>query len=240
MAFALSNLDKRYKNLTMQSKSVEPILEIKDLMCERDERVLFRGVNFSFYPGEVVQIAGPNGAGKTTLLKILTGLSNLFEGEIHWRGKKRDAYDFYSSLLYLGHHPGVKVSLTAMENLAWYFGINGAKQDGVEQVVQPDPAELTKSLEKVGLSGYEDVLCAQMSAGQQRRVGLARLYCSKAPLWILDEPFTAIDKKGVANLETKISEHAQAGGLTLLTTHQPLNIDNVRVVDLGEFREKGA
>lgn len=187
----------------------------------------------------MVQVAGPNGAGKTTLLKILTGLSSGFEGEVRWRGKAISgwgAYSFYSSLLYFGHSPGIKSSLTARENLRWYFGLNGTKNGNGQGVTEQS---LANALEKVDLGGYEDVPCQQMSAGQQRRVGLARLYCSRAPLWILDEPFTAIDKKGVEAIERLIRNHADSGGLVILTTHQPLAIGDVVTLDLGDYRRGG-
>ena len=209
------------------------LLATKNLSCERDERKLFENLSFELFEGQVAQIAGPNGAGKTTLLKILTGLSNLFEGEIFWRGAIRKNYDFYSSLLYLGHLPGVKSSLTAIENLEWYFGLNGLKC--ATRLVVPSRETLKAALAEVGLNGYGDIPCHQMSAGQQRRVGLARLYCTQAPLWILDEPFTAIDKKGVAALEARIDSHAKSGGLVVLTTHQPLKIENVQIIDLENY-----
>lgn len=183
----------------------------------------------------MVQVAGPNGAGKTTLLRILTGLSSGFEGEVRWRGKSVSgwgAYSFYSSLLYFGHAPGIKSSLTARENLRWYFGLNGTKGANGQDVTEQS---LANALEQVDLGGYEDVPCHQMSAGQQRRVGLARLYCSRAQLWILDEPFTAIDRKGVEAIERLIKNHADAGGLVILTTHQPLAIGDVATLDLGEY-----
>ena len=214
------------------------LITIKNLSCERDERLLFQGLTTDFQAGQVVQIAGPNGAGKTTFLKILTGLSNLYEGEILWQGKKRDHYAFYSSLLYLGHMPAVKSSMTALENLNWYFGLNGLKRSDAGKAVIPDRKLMQDALYKVGLKGYEDVPCFQMSAGQQRRVALARLYCSEAPLWILDEPFTAIDKKGVENLEGLIKAHTEKGGLVILTTHQPLKIENYRILDLGNYSRK--
>jgi len=137
--------------------------------------------------------------------------------------------------LYFGHQPAVKTSLTALENLAWFFGLNGNKRiDGVPcHYSRPD---LIQALASVGMHGYEDVPCHQMSAGQQRRVALARLYLSEAPLWILDEPFTAIDKKGVTALEKRIVDHAEKGGLVLLTTHQALSIDNLKVLDIADFK----
>ena len=210
-------------------------LSIKNLSCERDERELFANLSLDVNAGDIVQIAGPNGAGKTTLIRVITGLSHQFDGEILWQGKPAKGYHFYSSLLYFGHLPGVKSSMTAIENLKWYFGLNGIKDINGDSAYVPSDEELTQVLTRVGLRGYEDVPCFQMSAGQQRRVALARLYCSKAPLWILDEPFTAIDKKGVADLESTISDHAASGGMVVLTTHQPLNIDRVNVLDLGGY-----
>jgi len=185
-----------------------------NLSCVRDERTLFSGLSFTIEPGEMVQIEGRNGAGKTSLLRILAGLSSPEAGEVRWQGvntrRQRDV--FHQQLLYLGHQPGVKSVLTAYENLAFYQSVNGtASADAIYQ-----------ALENVGLLGYEDVTVAQMSAGQQRRVALARLWLSDAPLWILDEPLTAIDKQGVSTLIELFEQHAQRGGMVLLTTHQDL------------------
>ena len=190
------------------------MFEALDLSCVRDERTLFSGLSFTIEPGEMVQIEGRNGAGKTSLLRILAGLSSPEAGEVRWQGvntrRQRDV--FHQQLLYLGHQPGVKSVLTAYENLAFYQSVNGtASADAIYQ-----------ALENVGLLGYEDVTVAQMSAGQQRRVALARLWLSDAPLWILDEPLTAIDKQGVSTLIELFEQHAQRGGMVLLTTHQDL------------------
>lgn len=190
------------------------MFEALNLSCVRDERTLFSGLSFTIEPGEMVQIEGRNGAGKTSLLRILAGLSSPEAGEVRWQGvntrRQRDV--FHQQLLYLGHQPGVKSVLTAYENLAFYQSVNGtASADAIYQ-----------ALENVGLLGYEDVTVAQMSAGQQRRVALARLWLSDAPLWILDEPLTAIDKQGVSTLIELFEQHAQRGGMVLLTTHQDL------------------
>lgn len=190
------------------------MFEALNLSCVRDERTLFSGLSFTIEPGEMVQIEGRNGAGKTSLLRILAGLSSPEAGEVRWQGvntrRQRDV--FHQQLLYLGHQPGVKSVLTAYENLAFYQSVNGtASADAIYQ-----------ALENVGLLGYEDVTVAQMSAGQQRRVALARLWLSDAPLWILDEPLTAIDKQGVSTLIELFEQHAQQGGMVLLTTHQDL------------------
>ncbi|RBQ34798.1 MULTISPECIES: cytochrome c biogenesis heme-transporting ATPase CcmA [Rahnella] len=190
------------------------MFEALNLSCVRDERTLFSGLSFTIETGEMVQIEGRNGAGKTSLLRILAGLSSPEAGEVRWQGvntrRQRDV--FHQQLLYLGHQPGVKSVLTAYENLAFYQSVNGtASADAIYQ-----------ALENVGLLGYEDVTVAQMSAGQQRRVALARLWLSDAPLWILDEPLTAIDKQGVSTLIELFEQHAQQGGMVLLTTHQDL------------------
>ncbi|QLK62014.1 cytochrome c biogenesis heme-transporting ATPase CcmA [Enterobacteriaceae bacterium Kacie_13] len=195
------------------------MFEALNLSCVRDERTLFSGLSFTIEPGEMVQIEGRNGAGKTSLLRILAGLSSPDAGDVRWQGvstrRQRDV--FHQQLLYLGHQPGVKSVLTAFENLAFYQSVNcqsaNRKNDG---------NAIYQALEHVGLLGYEDVTVAQMSAGQQRRVALARLWLSDAPLWILDEPLTAIDKEGVATLIALFEQHSQKGGMVLLTTHQDL------------------
>lgn len=204
------------------------MLEVKNLFCERDERVLFAGLSFSIHSGELLQIEGQNGSGKTTLLRILCGLMEAFEGDIFWEGESvaEVQEEFYQALLYVGHLSGVKVALTAEENLAWMRRL--------------DPflnrMSIAEALDKVGLYGYEDIPCYALSAGQQRRVGLARLYLSSAPLWILDEPFTALDKKGVAEKEVLLARHVQAGGCVILTTHHNLSIPDkkVRCINLDE------
>lgn len=195
------------------------MFEALNLSCVRDERTLFSGLSFTVLPGEMVQIEGRNGAGKTSLLRILAGLSSPDAGEVRWQGvstrSQRDV--FHQELLYLGHQPGIKSVLTAFENLAFYLSVSSPS-------VRGDAAAeaIYQALENVGLLGYEDVTVAQMSAGQQRRVALARLWLSNAPLWILDEPLTAIDKQGVATLIALFEQHAEQGGMVLLTTHQDL------------------
>lgn len=208
-----------------------PVLEFKKFSCNRGGEALFEPLTFALDEGDVVQIVGPNGAGKTTFLRSICGLFGDWQGAMTWRGEalRQPDFDMKSDLLYLGHQPGVKKSLTARENLQWYFGMLGL----------PFPGHIKEALAKVGLSGYEDVPCYQMSAGQHRRVALARLYVTSATVWVLDEPFTAIDKRGVKNLETLITGHASNGGVVILTTHQPLSIASVTVVELTPYRRSG-
>ncbi|CAI1791275.1 MULTISPECIES: cytochrome c biogenesis heme-transporting ATPase CcmA [Serratia] len=190
------------------------MLEAKSLSCVRDERILFSELSFTVKPGEIIQVEGPNGAGKTSLLRILAGLAQPESGEVCWRGQNtlRHRENYHQDLLFLGHQPGIKTMLTPFENLQFYQAVRAA----------PDRQAIWRALEQVGLVGYEDLPVAQLSAGQQRRVALARLWLSECPLWILDEPLTAIDKQGVAELISLFEQHAQQGGMVLLTTHQDL------------------
>lgn len=217
------------------ASNTTPALRLDNLHCERDDRVLFTGLSVDIYHGDTVQIVGPNGAGKTSLMGLITGTGVLDEGEIYWQGKAARGYHFYSNLLYLGHAPGVNVSLTALENLRWYFGLNGTKSPNGSTI--PSDDKLLEALAMVGLEDYDDVQCDHMSAGQQRRVALARLYLSQARLWVLDEPYTAIDKVGVAALEARFQEHVQNDGIIILTTHQSPKLNPLKVINLAHYRE---
>ena len=203
------------------------MLEARELLCERDERTLFSGLSFTLNAGEWVQITGSNGAGKTTLLRLLTGLSRPDAGEVLWQGQPlhqvRDSY--HQNLLWIGHQPGIKTRLTALENLHFYH------RDG-------DTAQCLEALVQAGLAGFEDIPVNQLSAGQQRRVALARLWLTRATLWILDEPFTAIDANGVDRLTQRMAQHTEQGGIVILTTHQPLNVaeSKIRRISLTQTR----
>tara|TARA_Y100001956_G_C4125488_1_gene189817 strand:- start:2493 stop:3113 length:621 start_codon:yes stop_codon:yes gene_type:complete len=206
------------------------MLEVSQLTAIRDERILFESLSFTIDSGELVQIEGRNGTGKTTLLRIVTGLGDRDNGEIFWNGENiesnRDA--FHEDLLFLGHSTGVKRDLTAYENLRFYLSVHAK--------TPVDKETIYSALTKVGLAGREDVPVAQLSAGQQRRVALARLWLSQHKLWILDEPLTAIDKQGVKVLESLFLNHAEQGGIVVLTTHQDMFTDNpkLRKIKLGE------
>jgi heme exporter protein A len=206
------------------------MLEVSQLTAIRDERILFESLSFTIDSGELVQIEGRNGTGKTTLLRIVTGLGDRDNGEIFWNGENiesnRDAY--HEDLLFLGHSTGVKRELTAYENLRFYLNVHSK--------APVDKEIIYNALLKVGLAGREDVPVAQLSAGQQRRVALARLWLSEHKLWILDEPLTAIDKQGVKVLESLFLSHAEQGGIVVLTTHQDMFTDNpkLRKIKLGD------
>jgi len=194
-----------------------PMLRVNKLTCERERRLLFEDVSFTVEPGELLRVEGGNGAGKTTLLRILCGLYEDFEGEVEWETEQYP--------LYIGHKPGVKDQLTALENLAWLSRLGGE---------EPSRDALWFALEQVSLQGFEEVFCGSMSEGQRKRVNLARLFLSPPHILILDEPFSAIDIAGVERLEDTMSEHLKAGGVIILTSHQAVSFKaDIRSLKLG-------
>ncbi|WP_025823511.1 cytochrome c biogenesis heme-transporting ATPase CcmA [Shewanella marina] len=199
----------------METSQQTILLSAKELTCIREERILFDQLSFDIHAGDIVQIEGPNGAGKTSLLRILAGLSRPYSGNVLYLNEDinhaRD--EFNADLLYLGHLPGVKSELTAEENLRFNLQISGYTQ-----------FETTPILAQVNLTGFEEALTGHLSAGQHRRTALARLWHTNCKIWIVDEPFTAIDKKGVEELEQLFLEHANNGGCVIMTTHQDMSI----------------
>lgn len=193
------------------------MLTATDLACVRGDRRLFSGLGFTLEPGAWIYLTGENGSGKTSLLRILVGLSPAEAGEIRWQGVSigRLGDEYRKAVTYLGHHNALKEELTARENLCTGAALAGVNLDA-------DRADAL--LGRVGLAGREELPARFLSQGQKRRVALARLLWSKAPLWILDEPFVALDAAAVAWLAGTLASHLAAGGMAILTSHQEVEI----------------
>ncbi len=203
------------------------MLEAQNLECIRGERRLFAGVGFGVDDGELLLLQGKNGSGKTSLLRMIIGLLPPESGEIRWRGQSNRSDEFRADLCYLGHHNAIKEDLTPLENLL-------ASARLAEEPLSEDDA--VDALEQVGLAGREDLACKYLSQGQKRRVALARLVKARRPLWVLDEPFVALDVAAVDWLAGIIGGHLQRGGCAVLTTHQTVEIPAgaVRLLRLGD------
>lgn len=220
-SFSTGSLDTESSSTATYSSSS---LTLRTLAFERDDRLLFSDVSVSLESGDILQVEGPNGCGKTTLLRIITTALSPTSGQLLWRGQdvSRTRHDFLQNLLFLGHLPGLKQSLSPEENLVWWRRLNNNNGSFSN----------TEVLASIGLNGYEDVPCFNLSAGQQRRAALARLLITQAPVWVLDEPFTAIDKQGVGELEALLKAHAARGGIIVLSTHQDLGIGGIKRLSL--------
>lgn len=200
-------------------------LAARQLAFERNDRPLFQNLDFTLEPGQVLQVEGRNGSGKTTLLRLLCGLARPSAGELLWDGRPVEETDYLAELAYVGHLAGLKEELTPFENLAFAKAIGGGT--GTEPLA---------ALDRVALPvGHEEVPVRFLSAGQRRRVALARMLVSGARLWISDEPFTALDRQGRRLVEELLSAHAAGGGMAVLTTHHAVELEgcSVTVLHLG-------
>ena len=184
-----------------------PLLECRELCFARNEEPIFGPLAFRVASGEALLVKGSNGSGKTTLLRVLAGLLTPTAGEVHALGVNVDSGHLARGCAFLGHLPGHKAELSALENLRYYAALLGADRD---------PENV---LAEVGLAGHEDSLARRLSAGQNKRLALARLRLSPARLWLLDEPYANLDLDGIALVNRLISTHVVAGGGVLLTTH---------------------
>jgi len=194
----------------MPASSLPPslLLDVRGLCFARNQEPIFGPLDFQLAAGEALLVKGGNGSGKTTLLRVLAGLLSATEGSVTMAGRTIDQAHLARGCAFLGHLPGHKAELTALENLRYSQAI-GVPGDG-------DPGQ---ALQEVGLAGFEDTIGRQMSAGQNKRLGLARLRLSSAPLWLLDEPYANLDLDGIALVDRLIGRHVTAGGAVLLTTH---------------------
>jgi len=188
-------------------------LEASALTLRRGERTLVHRLSLDLEPGALLHVRGPNGCGKTTLLRALAGLTEPEGGEVRWHGRPIGAADcgYREQLLFLGHQPALKGALTAEENLAHYRALRAPGG------CMPRPA-----LAALGVEDLAERSCRHLSAGQRQRVALARLLGEPAPLWVLDEPFTALDAAGSETLAHLLQGHAESGGLAVVTAHHPL------------------
>ena len=208
-------------NLSLNPSS----LRANALTCVRGERTLFTGLDLEVSAGEWLHIRGENGIGKTSLLRLLSGLTKPAAGEIFWNEQliSADPSEYHRNLLFLGHRDSLKEDLTALENLSIATALDGI-------AVTED--EILLALHRFGLRGREDLPVNCLSAGQKRRVLLARLLLRQAKLWILDEPFNALDVRAVEMLSELILEHIASGGMAIMTSHQEIPMPNGRVVQL--------
>jgi heme exporter protein A len=197
------------------------MLEVINLECVRGDRTLFKDLNFAADRGTLIELRGPNGSGKTSLLRIICGLATPAAGEVRWQGKNIRALgeEYSGSVAYLGHQNGVKHELSALENVKLASGLSG------RALTREQCQEL---LTRVGLR-QQNLPALLLSAGQKRRVALARLLSINATLWILDEVLTSLDDTAIRMTRELISEHLENGGLAIIATHQELDLSVQRV-----------
>lgn len=190
-------------------RNAPPLLQARGLRFTRNDDPVFGPLDFAVDAGEALLVQGDNGAGKTTLLRVLAGLLRAEDGEIELDGHACDPNRRARAIAYLGHLPGLKADLSALENLDFLCGLQGRRRSQLP----------SNALAIVGLAGFEDALARQLSAGQKKRLSLARLWMSPAPLWLLDEPYANLDLEGIELVNRMVQAHLREGGAALVTTH---------------------
>jgi heme exporter protein A len=208
--------------MTDPTHHAPPLLSARGLRFARNDEPVFGPLEFSVDAGEALLVRGDNGAGKTTLLRVLAGLLRPDGGQIEIDGHPTDAPSRTRAIAYLGHLPALKADLTAMENLDFLCGLQGRRR-------AQTPAS---AMNIVGLGGYEDQLARQLSAGQKKRLSLARIWLSPAPLWLMDEPYANLDLDGIELVNRMVQAHLRGGGAALVTTHGAYAAPPVRTREL--------
>lgn len=193
-------------------------LMVDDVHVWRGDRHVLQGISFALNPGDLLQISGPNGAGKTTLLRTVCGLLAPEVGEVRWRGSpiQEVRSEFQGALAFASHEPALKADLTAIENLRFAVGLKRAF----------DPAEVLAALEQVGARAIGHLPARVLSAGQRRRVAMARLLAVRAQLWLLDEPFSNLDTAGVQLMSAQLDAHIHGGGIAIVVAHHELGVSS--------------
>lgn len=197
--------------------NIEPTLAFHDLGCSKGGRPLFQGIDCNVQSGRWLHVVGANGVGKTSLLRMVCGLAPIESGDILWNGTsiRSNLQVFRRDLCYLGHLNALQESMTVHENLAFTSALGG---------FMPDTAQISGLLQRFGVGGRAQQLVRSLSQGQKRRVALSRLALSPARLWVLDEPFVAMDEAGIRMLADLIAQHLSTGGMAVLTSHQQVAI----------------
>ena len=201
------------------------MLIARNLTCLRGDRLLFKKIGLELSAGGLMYVLGENGSGKSSLLRLLCGLLTPEDGEVFWNGKsiKNDAENYQSNLTYIGHLNGLKDDLTALENLQFSARL-------AANVV--NDAVVLSALTAIGVARCANLPVGVLSQGQKRRVALARLWLSSSQLWILDEPFAALDTASVAILAEQLNQHMAKGGMAIITTHQDVDIQAQSIQNL--------
>ena len=197
-------------------------LIVNNLSCQRGYKLLFENLSFELNSGEVLKVSGPNGSGKTSLMKILAGLSSFETGSIDYDDTKINSERYNLDFLYLGHLAALSPELSCLENLKYTMRL------GNDNLA----LDFSDALKKVGLEKFENELVGKLSAGQKKRIALSLLFITQSKVWLLDEPFSALDSKAIKIIETRVEDHCNSGGICILTTHQECNIKNLKEISL--------
>ena len=197
-------------------------LIVADLTCQRGYNELFSNLSFELNSGEILKISGANGSGKTSLLKIIAGLNSAESGRLSINNNQVGTYEYQSDIFYLGHLPALSPELHCKENLDYLTQLNNSSSN----------QSLDEALTNVGLKNFENEYAANLSAGQKRRIVLSALFITQSKVWLLDEPFTALDSDGINVIEAQITKHCNNNGICVLTTHQKCNLPGLRILTL--------